>query len=284
MHNLYALERNSRKAADRDKRKIKIQHIEMDYLAPDTAEEIIGALAKLETWIAGAGLSLQDTRAGDVRTIPGVGLERSKRDTVILKPLKARAAYLRMLHYYALKTIAQWLTDHSNTVFSEFISLMENSITVTKNSNTVRVREWVNMGGQIVPAFRVDELRKNIREGKIKTWAAIHGVYDEWYNQYGEDKVRHAWAVYCMFKKTDADTFKADLEKALETRRWITEQVYISRAKDFHDPFRLITYRNKEEMESVAGKAEENVFVLQAKKDGEVFEAMVRNLLNRGSF
>ncbi|MDR0323565.1 MAG: DUF4954 family protein, partial [Treponema sp.] len=41
LHNLYALERNSWKVKNRDRRKIKIQRIENDYLAPDTAEEII---------------------------------------------------------------------------------------------------------------------------------------------------------------------------------------------------------------------------------------------------
>ncbi|GHT67711.1 DUF4954 domain-containing protein [Spirochaetia bacterium] len=282
MHNLYALERNSRKAADRDRRKIKIQHIEMDYLAPDTAEEIINALSLLDAWIAEAGLSPADVQADTaqanvVRTIPANALERGKRGAVILKPLRARSAYRRMLHFYAMKTLALWFTDHRNTDFSEFISLMKNSNT----TGTERVKDWVNMGGQIVPAFRVDELRKNIREGSIKTWEAIHGVYDEWHNQYGEDRVRHAWAVYCMFKKADIDTFKTELKAALETRRWITEQVYISRAKDFHDPFRRITYRNRAEMESVAGKAEENVFVLQAKTDGEAFAAMVQDLLDR---
>jgi hypothetical protein len=142
------------------------------------------------------------------------------------------------------------------------------------------------MGGQIVPAFRVDELRKNIREGNIQTWDAIHGAYEEWRRQYSEDKVRHAWAVYCMLKKNDAETgspeaFKTELKTALETRRWIAEQVYISRAKDFHDPFRRVTYRNKEEMESVAGNPENNVFVRQAKADCEAFEHIVKNLIEK---
>jgi hypothetical protein len=278
IHNLYALERNSRKAADRDKRKIKIQHIEMDYLAPDTAEEIIGALALLETWLAEAGLSPADTKAGEVREIPARGLERNIRGAVILKPLKAWAAYRRMLHFYAMKTIARWFTEHSAVDFSAFLSLMT---TGAADVETGRVKEWVNMGGQIVPAFRVDALRKDIHEGKIQTWDAIHGAYEEWQVCYAEDKVRHAWAVYCMFKKTDRDTFKAELETALETRKWITEQVYISRAKDFHDPFRHITYRNREEMESIAGNPESNVFVQQSKADSEAFEDMIRNLISR---
>jgi hypothetical protein len=56
MYNLYALERNSWKATDRDKRVVKVQHIETDYLAPDTAEEIIAALARMEGWFEAAGI------------------------------------------------------------------------------------------------------------------------------------------------------------------------------------------------------------------------------------
>ncbi|GHT75881.1 hypothetical protein FACS1894124_7750 [Spirochaetia bacterium] len=57
MYNLYALERNSWKAANRDKRRIRVQHIEMNYLAPDTAEEIMSALTLMETWMQAAGIS-----------------------------------------------------------------------------------------------------------------------------------------------------------------------------------------------------------------------------------
>ncbi len=56
LHNMYALSRNSSKFKDRDKRKNKNQHIEFDPLAPDTAEEILGARRLLEIWTARADL------------------------------------------------------------------------------------------------------------------------------------------------------------------------------------------------------------------------------------
>jgi hypothetical protein len=119
IHNLYALERNSAKALDRDRRKNRVQHIETDYLAPDTVEEICSALPLLEQWIGDAGLSPDTDKAGEVREIPAHGLERGKRKTVILKPLKARAAYRRMLHYYALKTIVQWFAESSTELSTD---------------------------------------------------------------------------------------------------------------------------------------------------------------------
>ena len=50
MYNMYALERNSWKYTTRDKRFYKTQHIVTDYLAPDTATEIIKAMQLLEEW------------------------------------------------------------------------------------------------------------------------------------------------------------------------------------------------------------------------------------------
>src|SRR3982750_2917491 len=48
MYNLYALARNSDKYIGRDKRTKKIQHIEYEYLAPDSVNEIFTALQLLK--------------------------------------------------------------------------------------------------------------------------------------------------------------------------------------------------------------------------------------------
>jgi hypothetical protein len=51
MYNMYAMDRNSKKFAKRDKRVNKSQHIEFDNLAPDTAEEILHGMELLKGWI-----------------------------------------------------------------------------------------------------------------------------------------------------------------------------------------------------------------------------------------
>ncbi|MCL2181438.1 MAG: DUF4954 family protein, partial [Treponema sp.] len=94
MYNMYALERNSWKSKNRDKRKIKIQRVEIDYLAPDTAEEIIYALRLLENLLKNAGVKSGDTTDDDgnlLRYIPCSNFENSKRDQVIIKPAEAVA-------------------------------------------------------------------------------------------------------------------------------------------------------------------------------------------------
>jgi hypothetical protein len=339
MYNLYALERNSWKAANRDKRKIKKQHIEMDYLAPDTAEEIIAALSRLEGWMAEAGVSLDvqgdsvyehsrpvqgpdnedpeyevaSEDSGKDPAIPARDLERRRRGQVILKPRRARAAYRQMLRYYAAKTLADYLSlvqkpgssaqskeavpkaevleqphllSHSAPGWSSFTAEMEKP---APGAPAGRVSEWVNLGGQIVPAFRLDGLRQKIKSGEIKTWDEIHAAYDGMAAVYPEDKVRHAWEVYRFLFAGDSgesplknpESFKRELEALVETRRWIAKQVYVSRAKDFNDPFRAVTYRSREEMNQVAGTAADNPFVKLVQKNAAEAETALMRLAEK---
>jgi hypothetical protein len=203
--------------------------------------------------------------------IPAPGLERHNRRTALLKPRRAWTAYREMLRYYAVKTLMAYLEGRPDCSFDALAG------------TGGRVTEWVNLGGQIVPAFRVDGLRAQIREGKAESWDAIHRAYDDFWAAYPLDKARHAWGVFTYLQGGPVSTgaFMGELDRALETRRRIAEQVYRSRAKDFNDPFRGITYRNREEMDRVAGKAEDNFFVNLTRGELARFEERVRGLRER---
>ncbi|MDR0444305.1 MAG: DUF4954 family protein [Treponema sp.] len=279
MHNLYALERNSWKAHERDMRKIKNQQFETDYLAPDTAEEIITALSLLNGWLGEAGYSVEDLTGSkwsmDIRIIPCRGLESGKRNEVIIKPLKAVAAYRQMLRYYAVKTIAAFFDSRSDLDFQGLSDML---------SAPERISEWVNAGGQIVPAFRVDELRREIGEGKYKNWNEIHRVYDLWNEAYPLDKSRHAWAVLALLRNNetvDAVSFKKELGAVLETRHWIDSQIHETRAKDFRSSFKKATFRNQAEMEQVLGKAGDSAFIHIARRESGIFKEMIERVSAR---
>jgi hypothetical protein len=285
MYNLYALERNSWKATTRDRRKIKKQHIETDYLAPDTVEEIITALSQIEGWMKAAGLPLDNEKPeSDPRleadALPADGLERYHRNTVILKPRRARAAYREMLLYYALKTFIDYLDERPELSYTNFIHEIENC--------KPRISEWVNLGGQITPAFRVDELRRKIGNGEINGWEEIHAFYDEMKAAYPLDRLRHAWFIYNYLNSdragrilTKAEYFKPELETFVNLSSFIAEQVYASRAKDFSEPFRSITYRNREEMEQVVGNADDNSFVKHFREKVSFDKERARKLIKR---
>jgi len=281
IHNLYALERNSWKTRNRDRRKNKIQQIEHDYLAPDTAEEIIAAMSLLKNLVGEADSKSSgiDNEDGNyVHQIPCLSFENNKRGQMIIKPLEAILAYRQMLHYYAVKTVAEFFDSSSGLDF--------NSLCETLNSLQGRIKDWVNAGGQIVPAFRVDELRKEIGEGKYKNWKEIHNVYEGWSKEYQLDKCRHAWAVLMLLQEThdlnavkqDVSAFKKELTVVLETRRWIENQIYESRAKDYRNPFKKNTFRNNEEMEQVLGKPEDNQFIKIVQNESAVFNEMIKRV------
>ena len=308
MHNLYALERNSWKAGVRDKRKTKEQIIETDYLAPDTVEEIINALLQMEQWIKSAGLAIDNGAKETVLStknfssetddpeheikneddvIQAWGLERHSRKTVIIKPLKAWAAYREMLLYYSLKTIIFYLEGNPDISYPDFVNAMEGP----QSGNAHRVNEWVNLGGQIVPAFRIDDLRKRIGKGDIDTWKGIHAYYDEMASYYSKDRLHHAWEVFRYLNMGQGDEhplkksecLKKEIENFILLRRSITEQVLRSRAKDFEDPFGGITFRNKDEMKQVLGTAESSPFGKLVQAQTKLWEKSIEKLLTRFS-
>ena len=282
MHNLYALERNSWKTKNRDKRKIKIQRIESDYLAPDTAEEIIYALNILEGWLREAGLSPADNYNVDKKSVRRIycrQFENSKREQIIMKPFDAIAAYRQMLRYYAVKTIAFFYDSNPELDYKGLCKILNT------DEHLPRINDWVNAGGQIVPAFRFDRLRKEIGEGKYKNWNEIHHQYDLWDESYQLDKCRHAWAVLAYLRETnippDAAAFKNELDAVAEIRNWIEKQIYESREKDYHNHFKKATFRSQKEMEQVLGKPEDNPFIKIVRRESAVFSEKIERLKRR---
>ena len=298
MHNLFALERNSWKTQARDRRKIKKQRIESDYLAPDTAEEIIAALSLLENWMESAGSPIDKTKApcsaktnnnneedhaDEDEAVPAGGMERQKRKAMILRPRHAWAAYREMLLYYSLKTLADYLDAQPELSYKQFAADMN------KDAGK-RLSEWVNLGGQIVPAIRVDRLREQIRNGEMDSWEKIHAAYDEMAEAYPAERARHAWEVYRLLERQPSSPghplensgyFKKEMEALLKICRMIEEKVYRSRAKDFDSSFRGITFRNREEMEQVLGTAKDNSFVKITGEKTRLAEERITKLLNR---
>jgi hypothetical protein len=279
MYNLYALERNSWKAGDRDLRAIKVQRIETDYLAPDTAEEIIAALSLLEGWLGEAGFSPGDMNGvndpGYKRLIPCRHMEKSKRRQVIIKPLEAVAAYRQMLLWYAAKTIASFFDSRPELDYGGLRKLLA-------ANGSPRTSEWVNIGGQIAPSFRVDQLRREISADTHRNWDDIHQVYGLWYDEYPLDKARHAWAVLAFLGgKDDAFFLKQKLSESVEIRRWISDQIYQTRLKDYRDPFRKATFRNNAEMEKILGKPDENPFIRLAREKDRQYEELTARVIAR---
>lgn len=287
LYNMYALMRNSWKFHARDKRKHPVQNIEFDFLAPDTTEEILAAMDLLAVWTARAQLSrkgdsLEKISRDDLKaigrtllegqkdqtkglTVLGEGMEHSRRDVVILKPYPAFQAYQNMLHYYAVKNLLPWWESSPNGSLKTMNQIL---------GGEDRRTRWVNLGGQLLPEDDLDALRKDIRQGRLASWPAIHEACDALWEKYPRQKQQHAYATLLTLLNVDTitpETWSLALDKASDVQDYISEQTYQSRAKDFLNPFRGIACRNESERNAVYGSPEDNPFVQQVRREAKEF-------------
>ncbi|MFA6133541.1 MAG: DUF4954 family protein [Phycisphaerae bacterium] len=296
MYNMYALARNSWKFRDRDRRKQPVQMVEFDFLAPDTAEEMFAARALLEEWVGRAALrqggQKADRNADDLRALGcqwlngpeekaaalevlGEGMENSSRKTVILKAQAGYRAYGRMLLLYAVKNLLGYMRDNPQATRQSLADSLAGP----------RQKNWVNLGGQLVLAEDLAQLKADIREGRLDTWDEIHRRYERLGQKYPTDKCRHALA--CLLELMGArelapQVWETALKDALNIQCFVAEQTFRSRKKDFENPFRQITFECPEEQAAVYGSAEDNSFVKQVRKETEDFAALAESVLRRG--
>lgn len=327
LYNMYALVRNSWKYAVRDKRKTIVQHVEFDYLAPDTTEEIIRAMDLLALWTAeaveasggpggsqggagtlGAGgpgggtaspgpttalvdvdpdepgqrarierghelLSSEDLPA-DLRVF-AAGIERSRRPVEIIKPRQAYRAYQDMLVYYGVRNTIEHLKAHP-AAGPDSVRAGETGLDGT------RVVAWTNLGGQLIRTEDLDALRADIGSGVLADWGDIHRRYDELWEDYPTQKQRHAFAVLARIAGTrglSRDAWHDFLRRAETIQQYVCDQVYVSRGKDFENPFRRATYRSEEEMTAAIGTVDDNSFVEMVREETRRFLELIEAYL-----
>ena len=237
-YNMYAMDRNSKKFAKRDKRVVKAQHIEFDNLAPDTAEEILQAVGLLKQWIA-------ESKGRDA--VYAKGMEKSKRPTLILHAEEGIRAYEEMLVYYAVKSLE---CDSLKNVLSK-CGLTESA---AQKDCAVREAEWVNIGGQIVAKRDMEQLIAEVEKGSVRNWDEIHERMDAFWKNYPAQRVAHAYGVLCQLAETKSLTetqWHAFQEEYRRICSYIEEQKVASRQKDDANPFRRMTYWDDREWDSV---------------------------------
>ncbi len=290
MYNMYALERNAWKYGDRDKRDEKFQLLEYDYLAPDSVNEIFYAIELLEkftgkAWfkkhkqntvaedflIKGKELLEQKDKSVNELEIIGEGFENSKRKTIITKVQQAYNAYKEMICYYGLMHLIQLLNE------SENIDQLKKKLSVSQRSN------WLNIGGQLMPAEEVALMKDKIKHNEIKSWDELHAYYQTAGKIYQQQKSEHAIA--CLFEIENIQTNEISnkkinewLDKAMAISSFIMERISQSRKKDYTNPFRKMVYNSEEEMNNVTGSFDDNSFIKQKQNELESFKMQIQKL------
>ncbi|HCY90563.1 MAG TPA: DUF4954 domain-containing protein, partial [Chitinophagaceae bacterium] len=246
MYNMYALARNAWKYQDRDNRTVKIQHIEYDYLAPDTINAMFDSLALFST--------LQVNEKGEALV---QGWENNARPVVITKLAQSSEVFRRMIRYYGITQLLQHIRVNKFSDFTSFKSTMPCRISRS---------EWMNVGGQLIRTERIAFLKKQAKAGKFKNWDDIHQFYVSEGKTYAADKLLHAYTslleiLQITGKQFSPEIFSGLLKEAVDTTEWMVQGIYQSREKDYSNAFRKMAYDNNEEMQKVLGRFEDNSFI-----------------------
>lgn len=276
LYNLYALARNSWKYVDRDKRKEKIQHIEYDFLAPDTVNEMLAAMKLMEEAVgkayarsgrmertfsddaaAGRHLLQSGNKIVNELEVLAENIENSKRNVVLIKILAAYKIYEELVIYYGTTRLLQFIRENN----IESLDVLKAALPAKKNRGN-----WINIGGQLLPEEELASLRDKIKTGKIRSWDAVHDYYVAQGEKYPQLKLKHALAALSEItgmnlKRLDSHQFNNLLNGCIATKEWLTKGIYDARAKDYHNPFRKMVYESVGEMNTVLGKLEENSFI-----------------------
>lgn len=294
MYNMYAIVRNERKFADRDKRIDKLQHLEYDFLAPDTVNEIFEALRLLELFTGkafyfknrmigsdddyikkGRSLFNHDSKIIDELNILASGFENSDRNVKLIKVSRAYDIYKKMIVYHAASQVINFVKIEN---INDFETLKE------KLPGTYSRQQWLNVGGQLIQKTEVENLLTGIKARKIKSWEGVHRFYQLQSNAYHYNKLLHSIAsalevLHLTPKDLNPFLIKDLMVKALETKEWIMQIIYNSKAKDHNNTFRKMVYENQQEMDKVIGRLENNSFINEQKTELENFKSEVNKLM-----
>ncbi len=275
MYNMYALMRNTNKFISRDKRSFKNQYFEYDILAPDTVNEIFTGIKEIENAVSKSlntenPLEWLNSKEKAAEEIFLDNAEFSKRKAVLLKPKEAYQLFKKLVRYYA---ICQVLEHVDPKEFKDSIQ--------TLTESDLKREEFENVGSQLVPVSKLDQLLQDLKDKKINSWDEMHSNYHQLSDSYILDKLKHSLASLQEVTETDTADWDADFwshlfDEALETKKWICDEIYNSRSKDYINPFRLMVYENEEEMNEVVGRLEDNSFINQQSAEFAGFQKKIQ--------
>ncbi|HVZ97720.1 MAG TPA: DUF4954 family protein, partial [Chitinophagaceae bacterium] len=265
IYNMYALERNTWKYKDRDKRTERIQQIEYNYLAPDTINEMFDALELFK--------GLKADKEGNYYA---ANFENSDRKTEISKLPQAVEIFTGLIKYYAVTLLVDHIKQNKIESFDDL-----------KKSIPARIQrsEWINVGGQLIMKADVEKLKNKIKSGKITTWTQVHEEYGHIGDRYEADKLVHAYSSLLEIENITSrqftiGLFKELLEKSVATKAWMSKGIYEARKKDYDNPFRKMVYETTEEMNAVTGRLEDNQFIQDQLAKTDKYKKDVKRVIN----
>ena len=297
MYDMFAITRNNNKFKKRDKRAVKVQNIETDPFAPDTMEEIIAALDRI------IGLSskyLMDTKndAMEGASTPEEIYQKAKdflhqnpeadfvlEDSMcqkkygatIHKPVQAYKTYRKIVKYFATKTLMEYCKSVGETCLTLDL--------IHKIRELPLYTEWENVGGQIMPSQKIQELFASIKDKSIDSWDQIHAFYNLCQVEYEKYKVRYSLYLLEKLYSRPIEQFSFDLYRNISDDVTVCaydiyNAAFGSREKDYTDYYRNMTYRNQKEMDAVIGPLSDNSFLRELRKETAQFTEEIKGVFS----
>jgi hypothetical protein len=138
----------------------------------------------------------------------------------------------------------------------------------------------------MILADEMEKLKKNIKSDKIKNWDDVHRFYEMQGDNYEKDKTTHALSslmelLQIKSKDFTPAFFKSLLKDSMAIKKWMTENIEVSRAKDYSSTFRKMMYENDEEMNQVIGKLDDNSFIKEQKAAFVIWEKKINTLIKK---
>ncbi len=299
LYNMYAIARNKSKFLKRDKRVVKVQHIETDPFAPDSIQEVLSAIRRIidltGKYLVEKGFekavkaqeegyeALHQCAKDYLHQNPNAEFAlfdreaQKKYGAEIHKPVRAYKTYRKIIKYFACSVLMEYCASSKSRITREALKYIVKQIPL--------YTEWVNAGGQIVPQLKIEELCARIKNGIIKNWDEVHAFYDECENNYLFYKTNYA--VYLLeqlyskkIRDFEDEIFEDIISDVTAVSSEMLGEARISREKDFVDEFRKITFRNDEEMEAVLGTINDNEFLAEMKPKTEKFNQDLLSLFD----
>jgi hypothetical protein len=151
-------------------------------------------------------------------------------------------------------------------------------------STKIQRTQWLNIGGQLMTTIDIDKIKRDVKSGKIQSWQQLHDVYEKTGDNYIGDKLSHAYTSLLEIlditsKQFTEEIFRSLLQKAIDTKEWMSKGIYQSREKDYTNPFRKMMYDTKAEMDKVIGKLEDNTFIQQQLGEFDSFKKEVKQII-----
>lgn len=286
-YNMYALARNAWKFKDRDKRVIKDQNIEYDFLAPDTVEDMFKGIKLLQEAIEQAYRITPDKNlpenADAIDSNLTVYLDKAinKGRALVIKPMQGIGLYRMMISYYGARELLAAVKEAISA------GVPQNKWPEHLRTGYREVpRSWLNIGGQLIPENSVLQILDDVKNDKIFSWSSLHERYNHLWQEYPAIRRNHGILSALIIRSKSIDDLTLDLIKEIlsdsqQIARQIYDWAYDSREKDYSNYFRKATYRNDKEMEAVLGKLEDNSFLRNLKISTDHYIAEIDEILIR---